>query len=153
MDIKIQKAYKKDLPDVLNLVKELAIYEKMPHAVTATLDDYELALDENRIQILKAEKDGKMVGMALYYLTFSTWKGKMMYLEDLYVQEEYRRFGVGKMIFDALLQDCSDQNCILLKWQVLDWNVPAVRFYEKIGATIEKEWWNGKIYLRKDLEI
>lgn len=153
MNISISKASKIDLPQVLGLVQELATYEKMPDAVTAVIEDYEAAMEENRIYVLKAENEGKMVGMALYYLTFSTWKGKMMYLEDFYVQEEYRKFGIGKMIFDALLEDCAAKNCILLKWQVLDWNIPAIKFYEKIGATIEKEWWNGKIYLQKDLEI
>lgn len=149
MGIEIDFAKYDDLENILNLVKELAEYEKMPEAVSASLADYQKAFDQKRIFILKATKEKEIVGMAVYYYTFSTWKGRMMYLEDLYVKENARRNGVGKLIFDRLLQDCEEKDCILLKWQVLNWNEPAVRFYEKIGATIEKEWWNGKIYLPK----
>ncbi len=146
MKISVRKAVRADLQAVLDLVIELAIYEKEPDAVTATLADYQLGFDENRIQILVAEDNGRIIGIALYYLTFSTWKGKMMYLEDFVVNEAYRRTGVGELIWHELKEDCKRQNCILLKWQVLDWNDPAVKFYEKHNATIEKEWWNGKIY-------
>lgn len=149
MDIQIDFGNYDDLPDILNLVKELAVYEKMPHAVSSSLRDYQNAFNENRIFILKATQDQEIIGMALYYYTFSTWKGRMMYLEDLYVKEKGRRHGVGKLLFDRLLQDCEEKDCVLLKWQVLDWNEPAIKFYEKIGATIEKEWWNGKMYLPK----
>lgn len=147
--INIRKAQRNDLQEVLNLVIELAVYENEPNAVTATLSDYQLGFDEDRIQIIVAEDKGKIVGMALYYLTFSTWRGKMMYLEDFVVTESYRRTGVGELIWNALIKDAKDQNCILLKWQVLDWNEPAIKFYEKHNATIEKEWWNGKIYFVK----
>ena len=151
MDIIIRKAKKEDLKAVLDLVIELAVYENEPDAVTATLDDYVLGFDENRIQIIVAEVKGKIAGMALYYLTFSTWKGKMMYLEDFVVNEAYRRTGIGEMIWSELLKDTQNQNCRLLKWQVLDWNEPAIKFYEKHNATIEKEWWNGKIYMNQDV--
>lgn len=146
MKISIRKATRVDLRAALDLVIELAVYEEEPDAVTASIEDYQLAFDENRIQILVAEDAGNIVGMALYYLTFSTWKGKMMYLEDFVVTESYRRTGVGEMIWQALTEDCKRQKCILLKWQVLDWNQPAINFYKKNNATIEKEWWNGKIY-------
>ena len=146
MKLSTRKAVRNDLQAVLDLVVELAIYENEPEAVTASLLDYQLAFDENRIQIIVAEDESKIVGIALYYLTFSTWKGKMMYLEDFVVSESYRRTGVGELIWEALKEDCKRQKCILLKWQVLDWNEPAIKFYEKHNATIEKEWWNGKIY-------
>jgi len=146
MKLSTRKAVRNDLQAVLDLVVELAIYENEPEAVTASLSDYQLAFDENRIQIIVAEDESKIVGIALYYLTFSTWKGKMMYLEDFVVSESYRRTGVGELIWEALKEDCKRQKCILLKWQVLDWNKPAIKFYEKHHATIEKEWWNGKIY-------
>jgi len=146
MKLSTRKAVRNDLQAVLDLVVELAIYENEPEAVTASLLDYQLAFDENRIQIIVAEDESKIVGIALYYLTFSTWKGKMMYLEDFVVSESYRRTGVGELIWEALKEDCKRQKCILLKWQVLDWNEPAIKFYEKHHATIEKEWWNGKIY-------
>lgn len=146
MDISVRKATREDLQAVLDLVIELAVYEKEPDAVTASLQDYQLAFDDKRVQILVAEDAGKIIGMTLYYLTFSTWKGKMMYLEDFVVNEAYRRTGVGELLWNALIEDCKHQKCILLKWQVLDWNEPAIKFYQKHNATIEKEWWNGKIY-------
>ena len=80
-------------------------------------------------------------------MTYSTWKGRMFYLEDFVVLEAYRRLGLGQMLFDAFLQEAKDQQCRLVKWQVLDWNEPALRFYRKNNAVIEKEWWNGKIFL------
>lgn len=153
MNLNIRKANKDDLPSVLDLVIELAVYEKEPEAVTASLKDYQVAFENGLIQIMVAEDDGKVVGMALYYLTFSTWKGQMMYLEDFVVTQSYRRTGVGEQIFKAMLQDAEQQGCILVKWQVLDWNQPAVEFYIKHKAIIEKEWWNGKIYFDKELEL
>lgn len=147
MTISTRKAIKSDLPAVLELVKELAIYENEPEAVTASLVDYQSAFDEDLIQVLVAEEESTIVGMALYYLTFSTWKGKMMYLEDFVVSETYRRSGVGDQLWEALLKDAKEQKCILLKWQVLDWNEPALNFYAKKKATIEKDWWNGKVFL------
>ena len=78
-------------------------------------------------------------------MTFSTWKGRMMYLEDFVVNPEYRGQGIGQQLFDSFIAEAKAQDCNLVKWQVLDWNEPAVRFYERNKATIEKEWWNGKI--------
>lgn len=149
----IRKANHDDLPSVLDLVVELAVYEKEPEAVTASLKDYQKAFENGLIQIMVAEDGGKVVGMALYYLTFSTWKGQMMYLEDFVVTQSYRRTGVGEKIFKAMLEDAENQGCILVKWQVLDWNKPAIEFYLKHKAIIEKEWWNGKIYFDKELEL
>jgi len=83
--------------------------------------------------------------MALYYMTYSTWKGRMLYLEDFVVQEAFRKAGIGQQLFDGFLQEANNKGCKLVKWQVLDWNVPAIKFYEKNKAIIEKEWWNGKI--------
>ena len=85
--------------------------------------------------------------MVFYYLTYSTWKGRMLYLEDFVVLPDYRRFGIGQLLFDALLEVARNKRCKLVKWQVLDWNQPALNFYRKYDAIIEKEWWNGKIFL------
>lgn len=145
--IKIRKANREDLPAILNLVVELAVFEKEPDAVTATLADYHNAWDSKLIDCIVACDHDKVIGVALYYDTFSTWKGKMMYLEDFVVSSEYRSKGVGKMIYDELFLEAERREVILVKWQVLDWNEGAVRFYEREGATIEKEWWNVKKYL------
>lgn len=145
MGLLLRKATKEDLPQILDLVQELADYEKEPEAVTATLVEYEENLGSIFNAIL-AVKDDKVVGMVLYYLTFSTWKGRMMYLEDFVVKEEMRRIGIGEQLFDALLVECEIQKVKLLKWQVLDWNTPAIRFYEKYNYNSEGQWLNGKIF-------
>ena len=147
MNIILRKATIKDIPAIYSLVEALAIYEKEPEAVTATVEDYLIDFEAGIFQAHVATKEDKVIGMALYYMTYSTWKGRMLYLEDFVVFESYRRKGIGQLLFDAVLQEGKDRNCRLVKWQVLDWNDPAVRFYEKNKATIEKEWWNCKIFL------
>lgn len=164
-DISIRKATRDDLAKILDLVIELAVFEKEPDAVTATLEDYQEAWDNELIDCIVAttevvvadgqtpdarlqqHSDHKVIGVALYYDTFSTWKGKMMYMEDFVVSGEYRSKGVGKMIYDEVFREAERRKAILVKWQVLDWNEGAIKFYEREGATIEKEWWNGKKYL------
>lgn len=147
MSIQIRKGERIDLNRVYELVVDLAIYEKEPDAVTATLSDYEAAYDSGLIKIIVAENEEKeIIGMCLGYLTFSTWKGRMMYLEDFVVAESARRLGVGQLLWDGFVALAKHEDCKLLKWQVLDWNEPAVNFYEKNNATIEKNWWNGKLY-------
>ena len=147
MNITIRKATAADLPAIHDLVRELAIYEKAEHEFVATLTDYQTDFEAGIYDAHVAAIDGKVVGMALYYMTYSTWKGRMFYLEDFVVLTDYRRLGLGQMLFDAFLQEARDQGCRLVKWQVLDWNEPALRFYRKNNAVIEKEWWNGKIFL------
>lgn len=147
MKIEIRKAIREDLGAILELVVELAVFEKEPEAVTATLDDYHKAWDSGLIDCIVATDNGKVIGTALFYDTFSTWKGKMLYLEDFVVNEAYRGKGIGKMIYDRLFAEAEERKSILVKWQVIDWNEGAVRFYERHGATIEKEWWNVKKYL------
>jgi len=148
--IRIRKGTKADLPEVLELVKGLAKFEKEPDAVTATLDDYHKAFDTGLIACDVAEQEGKdgIIGMTLYYDTFSTWKGLMLYLEDFYVLPEFRSLGVGGMLWDALIEEARSRKCVLLKWQVLDWNKDAIRFYESKNALIDHEWCNGRLWLR-----
>lgn len=151
MKTTLRKATKQDLQAVLDLVNELALYEKAPEEVTVTLADYEKDFEENIFDIIVAEQENQIVGIVFYYMTYSTWKGKMLYLEDFVVQEELRGHGIGKLLFKAFLEEAKKLNVSLAKWQVLDWNEPAINFYEKYNSTIEKEWFNGKI-LKKDFE-
>lgn len=134
-----------DLESIRGLVVELAIFEKEPNAVSATMEDYISAFKTGLISIIVAEIENEIVGMTLFYDTFSTWKGKMLYLEDFVVKEAYRSQGIGDLLFDATLVEAKNRGCALMKWQVLDWNEGAIKFYLRKGSTIEQEWWNGKI--------
>lgn len=145
-NVTIRKARADDIPTIYELVKELAVYENAPEAVTATPADYLAAFKDSVFDCLVADVNGQVAGLAIYYQAFSTWKGKMFYLEDFVVAEAYRRLGIGQLLFDAFLADARDRDAVMVKWQVLDWNEPALRFYEKNKAIIEKEWWNGKIW-------
>ena len=151
MKTTLRKATKQDLQPVLDLVKELALYEKAPQEVTVTLADYETDFENNVFEIILAEQESKIVGIAFYYMAYSTWKGKMLFLEDFVVKEELRGQGIGKLIFRSYLEEARRQNVSIAKWQVLDWNEPAINFYEKYNSTIEKQWFNGKI-LKKDFD-
>lgn len=146
MKIVIRDAVHADLPAIHGLVRELAIYEKAESAFTATLSEYEKDFAEGVFQAKVAEVDGIIVGMALFFMHYSTWKGKMLYLEDFIVKEGARGKGIGGLLFNAFLEEAKSRGCALVKWQVLDWNRPALDFYEKFGAVIEKEWWTGKIF-------
>lgn len=153
MKTTLRKATKQDLQAVLDLVKELALYEKAPQEVTVTLADYETDFDNKVFEIILASQDNKIVGIAFYYMAYSTWKGKMLFLEDFVVKEELRGQGIGKLLFKTYLEEAQRQNVSIAKWQVLDWNEPAINFYEKYNSTIEKEWFNGKILEKDFVEI
>ena len=148
MKITIRKADQADLPAILDLVKELAVYEKAADQVTATLEDYENAFSENIFESQVAELDGKVVGMTLYYMSYSTWRGKMLFLEDFVIFKEYRNLGIGQLLFDAFLEEARSKKVAMVKWQVLDWNEPAIKFYEKNKAIIDKGWWNVKMFFK-----
>lgn len=143
----IRKATVADMPAVHDLVRELAIYEKSESALTATLEDYTRHFEAGRFEVLVAEIDGEVIGMAFYYLTYSTWKGPMLWLEDFVVKEAHRRSGAGQLLFDAYVEEARRKGCRLVKWQVLDWNEPALNFYRRQQAIIETDWWTGKIFL------
>ncbi len=145
--ITIRRGSAADLAAVHALVGELAEYERAADAFTATLEDYQRDLAAGIFEILVAEADGEVIGMALYYMAYSTWKGRMLYLEDFVVRETHRRTGAGQRLFEAFLARARELDCRLVKWQVLDWNEPALAFYRKNAAVIETDWWNGKIFL------
>lgn len=143
--ILVRTADEKDLLSIYELVKELAIYEKAREEFVATIEMYREDFADGVFEAIVAELDGEVVGMALYYLSYSTWKGRMLYLEDFVIKQEYRRLGIGDLIFDKVVAEAKAKSCKLMKWQVLDWNEPALKFYNKKNAIIEKCWWTGKI--------
>jgi len=146
MAIEIRKATLSDINAIYSLVKELAVYENEGDAVTATLADYKKDFLAELWDSTVATDNGRIVGITIYFNTYSTWKGKMFWLEDFVVTEDYRRTGLGQMLWDAIIEEAKATNCVLMKWQVLDWNEPALKFYEKNKAIIEKNWWNGKVF-------
>ncbi len=140
-------AVKNDCPRLLDLVHELALFEKAPQEVTVTLDEFEDAGFGNK-PVWKAfvvEDEELIVGFALYYIRYSTWKGCRMYLEDLIVTESWRGKGIGKLLFDRLVQEARELGFNGMTWQVLDWNEPAINFYKKYEAAIEAGWLNGSL--------
>ncbi len=145
MKIKIRKIKKEDVPQVFNLVYELAIYEKAPEQVTNTVEMMlKDGFGKNRIfECFVAEVDGIIQGISVYYFRYSTWKGKRLYLEDIVVTEAMRGNGVGKLLFDKTIQEAKKTNCTGMMWQVLDWNEPAINFYKKNFPTrFDGEWIN-----------
>lgn len=146
MKYTIRKGERKDCERVLELIKELAVYEKEPHAVEIDLAQLqEDGFGENpAYDILVAEYDGEVRGIALYYEKYSTWKGRALYLEDLIVSEAYRGKGLGLALFKAVIQEAYDRSAGRMEWQVLDWNKPAIDFYKGLGASIDEEWYNGR---------
>lgn len=142
----IRPATREDLDAVFDLVHILAEFEEAANQVRTTLDHYREQWDDHLFHVLVAEIDNKVIGMALYYPTFSTWRGKMMYLEDFVVHPDHRSQGIGQDLFEAYLEDSRRLGAKLCKWQVLDWNEGAIRFYLRNQAKIQKEWYNALIY-------
>jgi len=142
MSFTIRTATKSDMPDVLNLIKALAIFEKEPDAVEVTLYDLENdGFGENpAFHCFVAEVNGKIEGMALVYNRYSTWKGKALHLEDLIVNETMRGSGIGSALLDEVVKYGYQLGVKRINWEVLDWNEPAIVFYEKNGANVMREW-------------
>ena len=149
MNFNIRTAQKNDLPQVLSLIKELAVYEKAEQEVTITLKELEEdGFGEKPVYwILIAENKEGIVGMSFYYIRYSTWKGKCLYLEDIVVKEAFRGQKIGKALFEATIEAAKTMNAKLMTWQVLDWNEPALNFYKKFNAEMDAEWINGKLRL------
>ena len=142
MSFKIREAEPEDMESVLKLITELAVFEKEPDAVKISVDD----LIENGFRehpafyIYLAEMDNSVVGMALFYHRFSTWEGSSIHLEDLIVTQQHRQKGIGKALYDKVLNFALENNINRVEWVVLDWNTPAVNFYKSTGATVYEEW-------------
>lgn len=138
----IRKATKNDMPSVLKLIQELATFEKEPDAVVVTVEDLVRdGFSENPLfQCFVAEVDNEIIGMALYYYRYSTWKGKTIHLEDLIVKESKRGTGAGFALYKEIIKQGKAENVRRIEWNVLDWNTPAIDFYEKSGAKVLSDW-------------
>ncbi len=147
MQINIRRATKEDCPALLELIKELADYERAPQEVTVSLAHFE----ESGFGAqpvwwgFVAELDSEVVGFALYYIRYSTWKGQCLYLEDFLVTEQQRGKGIGALLFERIIQEAKEKGFRRMVWQVLDWNEPALNFYKKYDAKLDPEWVNGSI--------
>lgn len=142
----IREAVKTDCVQMMELIRELALFEKAPEEVSVELSHFEdSGFGDHPVWWALVAEDtnsGKLIGLALYYIRYSTWKGQRLYLEDLIVSEKYRGQGLGKQLFDALLTIAKKQGFRGMVWQALDWNEPALEFYKKYGARLDSEWVN-----------
>lgn len=163
MNVIIRKGRKEDIPAVFNLMMELAVYEKGERFVTNTVKQmtedgfgknpvYGLLVAEHfdKLSVTAAEQRaeterGEIIGMAIYFIKYSTWKGKGIFLEDLIVTEKMRKQGIGKKLFDTVIAEAKKLNACTMHWQVLDWNTSAIDFYKKYNCTFESEWVDCKL--------
>jgi len=146
--ITIRKAERSDMIAVHGLITELAVYEKEPEAVIITPADLERhGFDEQRFECFVAENSttNQVVGMALFYERYSTWKGPTVHLEDLYVQPAQRQSGIGRKLFEKVAQAAAQRNAGRMEWTVLEWNEPAIKFYHTYGANLDPEWHLGTL--------
>ena len=146
----IKEGTTEDIPVLLELIKELALYEKAPQEVINTTEAM-LRDGFGEKPIFKfwlAWQNDKAIGMAVVYFRYSTWKGKCLYLEDLYIQPAYRKMRIGEMFFEVLKNFAQKEHCQRITWQVLEWNEPAINFYKKIGANLDPEWINGFLEIK-----
>lgn len=151
MNITIRKAVKEDCSRMMELIQELAIYEKAPDEVTVSFDHFvESGFGDNPVWwAFVAESDGRVQAFALYYIRYSTWNGQRMYLEDLLVTEALRGQGMGKLLFDQLIAEAKNKKYSGIAWQVLDWNEPAINFYKKLdGVNFDAGWINCSMSIK-----
>ncbi len=147
MDITIRKAEKSDLPQAYQLICELALFEKAPQEVTLTLEQFEQdGFGENPLYYLNVAEvtlpgnSKEIAGMALFFFSYSTWKGKIVYLDDVMVAERHRSKGIGKLLIDSVFRFAKHHQAKQVRWHVLDWNTPAINFYKQLGMSLEPEW-------------
>jgi GNAT superfamily N-acetyltransferase len=147
MEVVIRKGVKSDLPAVLDLIKELAGFERALNEVTVSLEDLEQDGFGNHpyYWFIVAEKEGNIIGLSFYFIRYSTWKGRFLFLEDFVVKESFRNKGVGALLFEETIRIAKELDVKGMTWQVLDWNKNAIRFYEKYNSDISAEWYNGKL--------
>ena len=153
METIIRNGIKKDLPSVLQLIKELARYENAEHEVTITLDDLKKdGFGKNPyFQFIVAVVNDKIIGLSFYFIRYSTWKGKYLFLEDFIVTKKFRNQGVGSKLFEETIKICKSESMNGMFWQVLDWNKAAIKFYKKYNSNISSNWLNGKL-TKNDIE-
>jgi GNAT superfamily N-acetyltransferase len=153
MKVKIRKAIKADCERMMELVRELAVFERAPDEVTVTMEHFiETGFGKNPVwqALVAVNKEEKIIGISLYYMRYSTWKGLRLYLEDLIVTFEYRGQGIGKMLFECTVEEARKMGINGIMWQVLDWNEPAIEFYKKYGADVSGEWLNCSLSLKPE---
>jgi GNAT superfamily N-acetyltransferase len=154
MNIIIRKAVASDCDQMMGLIRELALFEKAPNEVTVSLEHFiETGFGAKPVwYAFVAEESGKgpekIIGISLYYMRYSTWKGLRLYLEDLIVTESYRGMGIGKRLFDETVTEAGRLGVNGIMWQVLDWNQPAIDFYKGYGADISSEWLNCSLAIQ-----
>jgi ribosomal protein S18 acetylase RimI-like enzyme len=137
----VREATEEDFPAILSLIKELAEYERSPDAVTNSVE--QMKREQNHFSCFVAEQpDVTIAGMALFFTAYFTWVGKSIYLEDIIVSQAYRQMGIGMALMKRVIRRAQDENCKRVRWQVLDWNEPAISFYRKCGAEISGDWLN-----------
>lgn len=146
-NINIRQGTIQDIPAALNLIQELADYEKASKEVVVTVETMQKdGFGQNAVyEFLVAEIEAKIVGIAVYFPTYSTWKGRALHLEDLVVTQTERRKGIGRLLFDAIVAVAQETKTQRLTWQVLDWNHPAIEFYKTLNANFDGEWINCKL--------
>lgn len=147
MILQIRKGVAEDLPQVLYLIKELAIYEKAPDEVVVSEEEM-LAWGFGKDKVFDffvAIENNKIVGLALYYFKYSTWKGRCLFLEDIIVTEQFRGKGLGRKLFEKVAKVAKMEKVRRMEWQVLDWNEPAINFYKKYPSHLDGEWINCKL--------
>ncbi|HPS46306.1 MAG TPA: GNAT family N-acetyltransferase [Bacteroidales bacterium] len=147
MHINLRKANESDIPAVISLIKELALYEKAPQEVTITEEDLKKdGFGNNPVfEIILAENKNEIVGMAFFYISYSTWKGKCIYLEDIIVKQAFRGNKIGKQLFESVIVKAKEIGAKRMQWQVLEWNTPAINFYKKYNAGLDQTWVNGRL--------
>ena len=141
IEYRIRPAIEQDFEAILGLIKELALFEKAPEKVVNTVE--QMKAEQNLFNAFVAEKpDGEIIGFALFYFVYYTWVGKSLYLDDLYVKKTYRGQKIGTKLLDKVIETGKQNNCKRIRWQVLNWNKPAIDFYKKLGANLDDEWIN-----------
>jgi GNAT superfamily N-acetyltransferase len=156
MSFIIRKGDEKDVPGILRLIRELAEFERAPEAV---INNEKMLLHDGfgkqaiyRVFVAEEVSTGDIIGMALYFWAYSTWKGKMFYLDDLVVTERYRRYGIGRKLINEVIKDAHHEGVSLIKWQVLEWNAPAIEFYKTMNVVFDNEWIDCKMYKQQIAE-